>query len=163
MNFRIFFQPTLTYIPKSSICAKPNSRLQKYEIDDNFLRFWFGFIYKYKTAVEMNNFSYISEVIRRDYSTYSGKILEKIFHDLFKATKKYNNIGYYWEKKHRNEIDLVAVNDLEKTITFAEIKLNKDKISLTQLKQKAAALLNKYADYHPDWLALGPEDIETYL
>ena len=35
---------------------------------------------------------------------------------------EYNQIGSYWEKGNQNEIDLVAVNDIKKTITLAEIK-----------------------------------------
>src|SRR5690554_5863937 len=37
------------------ILAKPNSRTVKYSIEDNFLKFWFRFIYKYRSAVEAGN------------------------------------------------------------------------------------------------------------
>lgn len=39
--------------------------------------------------------------------------------------KKYNTIGTYWERGNENEIDIVAVNDIEKDIflqRLSEIK-----------------------------------------
>jgi len=139
--------------------AKPNSRIQKYKINDNFLSFWFRFIYRNRSAVETNNFQYIREVIQRDYAAYSGVPLEKCFHELFAETGQYNRIGSYWERGNENEIDLVAVNDLKKTITIGDIKLNKSKLNINGLKQKAAHLLALYPKYKPTWLGLSIENI----
>lgn len=145
------------------IGAKPNSRLQKYKITDNFLNFWFRFIFRNRSAAETGNFSYIREIINRDYSTYSGPILERFFHQLFAEAGNYNVIGSYWEKGNRNEIDLVAINDLKKEITLADIKLDRKKINLNTLKEKAQRLLNTYTGYKVKWLGLSLEDVKDYL
>lgn len=84
------------------------------------------------------------EVIERDYSSWSGKILERFFHDLYAAGNKDNRIGSYWERGNKNEIDLVAVNDLRKELVMAEIKRNKSRISLPALQHKAERLLQEY-------------------
>ena len=112
------------------INAKPNARLVKYYLKDHFLRFWFRFIHRSWRAVEIGNFDYIRQVIRRDYQTYCGRLLEQFYQDLFAASGNYNRLGAYWEKKNLNEIDLVAINDAEKIIVMAEIKLNKERINL---------------------------------
>lgn len=39
------------------ILSKPGSRNQKYFIEDNFLSFWFRFIYKHRSAIEIGNFA----------------------------------------------------------------------------------------------------------
>lgn len=143
--------------------AKPNSRLQKYKITDNFLNFWFRFIFRNRSAAETENFFYIREIINRDYSTYSGPMLERFFHQLFAETGKYNMIGSYWEKGNRNEIDLVAFNDLKKEITIADIKLDRKKINLSALKEKAQRLLSTYTGYKVKWLGLSLEDVKDYL
>lgn len=145
------------------INAKPNSRLLKYRITDNFLNLWFRFIYRNRSAIETGNFSYIKEIFKRDYSTYSGFILEKFYHELFAATGKYNRIGSYWEKGNMNEIDLVAINDMKKQIIVAEIKLNKSRINTDELKKKAERLIVSYPSYKVDFLSLGLEDVEKYL
>src|SRR5208283_2167210 len=80
------------------INAKPKSRSQKYYIVDNFINFWFRFIYRNRTAIETGNYEYIKDMIKRDYSTYSGKVLERFYHDLFAESGHYNRIGSYWEK-----------------------------------------------------------------
>ncbi len=145
------------------INAKPNSRLQKYKIHDNFLNFWFRFIYKNLSAIETGNFDYIKTLLKRDYATYCGRILEKFFHELFADTKQYNRIGSYWEKGNRNEIDLVAINDMEKQIVIAEIKSNKSRISINALKEKSRKLLSSYPAYKPQMLALCLDDAADYL
>ena len=43
------------------INAKPNSKVQKYEIVDNFLAFWFRFIFKYQSLIEAENFDRLKE------------------------------------------------------------------------------------------------------
>jgi len=145
------------------INAKPNSRLQKYFITDNFLNFWFRFLYRNYSAIETENFNYIKILLKRDYLTYCGRILEKFYHELFANTGKYNRIGSYWEKGNQNEIDLVAVNDMKKEIVVAEIKMNPSKINTRVLKQKSQRLLASYPEYRPKWIGLSLKDAVNYL
>ena len=145
------------------INAKPGGRLQKYYLRDNFLSFWFRFIYRNLSAVETGNFGYVREIIERDYATWSGKLLERFFHDLFAASGRYNRIGSYWERGNKNEIDLVAVNDLRKKLVIAEIKRNKSRISVPALKQKSERLLQEYQGYQVEYRALGLEDVAEFL
>lgn len=145
------------------IDAKPGSRLQKYYIRDNFLSFWFRFIYKNLSAVETGNFAYIQEIVERDYATWSGRILERFFHELYAASGEYNRIGSYWERGNKNEIDLVAINDLKKEIVIAEIKVNKNRINLAELEKKAKNLVSDYQGYTVEFRALGVEDAELLL
>ena len=145
------------------INAKPNSKLQKYHIVDNFLKFWFRFIYKNREAIELRNFQYIKTVIQQGFDTYSGKILEKFFYELLAATGKYNRQGSYWERGFANEIDIVAVNDLEKIIVLVEVKKNKNKINLALLAHRAENLLSQYKGYTVQYLGLGLENAAEYL
>jgi hypothetical protein len=130
------------------IFAKEGSRTLKYEISDNFFNFWFRFIYKYRSAIEIDNYQYVHQIVERDYSTYSGKYLEKYFIETFKLEQKYSEIGTYWERNNDNEIDIVAVNEMEKKIDFIECKLNSKKIDMELLKTKSKTLLSgKYSRY----------------
>ncbi len=143
--------------------AKPAGRIQKYRIKDNFLNFWFRFIHKNRPAVETGNFNYIKELVQREYSTYSGLLLEKLFHRLVADTFEYNRIGNYWEKGNKNEIDLVAVNELKKKMLVAEIKTNPKRIEMGKLKRKAEKLVSRYKDYDIEYKGLSIEDIAGYL
>ncbi len=140
------------------IHAKLHTRNQKYKIADNFLNFWFRFIYRYRTAIEIENFSYIKSIIKRDYSSYVGPFLERFFQKLLAETGRFNLIGSYWEKDNKSEIDIVAINDIEKIILIGETKLNKTKINLKELISRSKYLLNQYHNYSPTFLALSIND-----
>ena len=139
--------------------AKPGSRNLKYFIEDNFLQFWFRFIYKYRSAIEIGNYHYVKQIVERDYETFSGIFLEKYFRDKLAAEGKYSAIGSYWEKGNKNEIDIVAVNKLDKQLMLAEVKRNKNKIDMDTLKAKANHLVSKYQDYNVVYKALSIEDM----
>jgi len=145
------------------INTKPGSKLLKYRLHDHFLRFWFRFIYRHRTAVETGNYCYIQDAIHRNIASYGGPLLEQFFHDLFAASGQYNQIGAYWERDHTNEIDLVAVNDAEKRVVIAEIKRNKDKIRISHLREKATRLIQSYRGYEIEFHALSLDDAQSFL
>lgn len=58
---------------------------------------------------------------------------------------------------------MVAINDLEKKCIIADIKLNKSKININQLKQKSKRLIEKYDDYDIQWIGLSLSDLDKYL
>ncbi len=145
------------------ITAKLQSRLQRYTVMDNFIKFWFYYIYANKTAIEMENFSYVKKTVDTTYTNYSGRVLENFYHKLFSETGLYNRIGRYWEKGNLNEIDLVAINDLEKRVAVAEIKRNHHKINTTQLMLRSQKLLPFFKGYTVEYFALSLESIEDWL
>ena len=145
------------------INAKKTGRIQKYMIKDNFLNFWFRFIQRNRSAVETENFGYIKKIIERDFSTFSGMYLEKIFQDLLIATGNYNKVGNYWEKGNLNEIDIVAVNDFDKKLFIAEVKTNPDKINPADLEKKSVKLVNYYKGYDVEYAGLSVNDLDNFL
>lgn len=143
--------------------AKSTGKIQKYYIKDNFLQFWFRFVQKNRSAIENNNFDYLKKYLNINIQTYKGYILERFYQDIFKERAEFNIIGNYWERGNLNEIDLVAVNDIEKKIIMADIKLNLKKTNLKELKQKSEKLLTKYNGYKVEYLLLGLQNIDRYL
>lgn len=141
------------------IFAKEQSRTVKYEIIDNFFSFWFRFIYKYKSAVEIENFDFVKNIVKRDFSMYSGKFLERYFVEKLKSTNRFSNIGTYWEKSNQNEIDIVAINSETKELALIEVKLNKKKIDLELLKHKSQNLIKDYKAYKIEYLGLNLDDM----
>ncbi len=140
--------------------AKPGGRNIKYEIVDNFLNFWFRFIYKYQSAVEIGNFGYLRSIVERDYPTYSGKILERYFAEKLVNLQRYSAIGAWWEKGNQNELDIVAVDDFTKVVLFAEVKRKKENISISVLQEKAKKLLqSQLKDYTAEYMGFSMEDM----
>ena len=141
------------------IFSKPATRKVKYSIRDNFLNFWFRFIYKNIGAVQLRNFPYVRQVIERDFSTVSGHFLENFFRDQLAESLQFSAIGSYWEKGNKNEIDIVAINKLEKRALIAEVKLQKKNISIAKLVTKAFALQRKLVGYEIEYKGFSIDDM----
>lgn len=139
--------------------ASENSRNVKYGIKDNFLNFWFRFIYKYRSAVEIGNLEYVKEKVLADYSTFSGWILERYFRQMYRETGLYNQVTNYWEKNGRNEIDLIAVNDVDREIVIGEIKRNPGRIDLHELEDKAQNIISKRRGWNIKYAGLSLKDM----
>lgn len=142
--------------------SKPNAKVQKYEIIDNFLAFWFRFIYKYNSIVEAEAYERLKEIIKRDFSTFKGQFLEKLFIELLKEKQRYTSIGNYWERGNKNEIDIVAIDEIEKKILLCEVKLSAKRLNKNELVQKSINLLKKYNGYEVEYQLLSLEDIEGF-
>jgi len=149
--------------PVKPINAKVGSKLQKYEIVDNFLNFWFRFIYKYQSYIEAENFEALKKIVNRDFNTYKGKFLEKLFIELLKNQKQWSKIGSYWERGNKNEIDIVAIDEENQKIFIAEVKLDKRRANKNELILKSVKLLQTYKDYEVQYEILSIEDIDNYL
>jgi len=140
--------------------SKKGTKQVRYVIEDNFLNFWFRFIYKYASAIEISNYDYVREIVERDYTTYSGLILEKYFMQKLIESKKFSMIGNYWESgRNANEIDIVAVNDLKKQISFFEVKRKGSKININALKEKSKNLSNQFGTYKQHHIGFSMEDM----
>ena len=123
------------------ITAKENSRDIRYKIADEFLSFWFRFIYSNRSAVEIENYDFIRRIVYRDFDTYSGTQLEELFKAIIIESKQFNNIGSYWNSKGEDEIDIVAINDLDKEVLIAEVKRQYKKYSEPKLILKSKSLI----------------------
>ena len=141
------------------IFAKEGSRTVKYEIIDNFFNFWFRFIYKYRSAIELENYEYVKNIVRRDYETYSGLFLERYFQEKLRLSYEYSAIGNYWERGNQNEIDIVAINEDEKRMLIGEVKRNPKKIDLYKVEQKSLKLRAKYKKYAVEYRGFSLEDM----
>lgn len=119
------------------IFSKVETKNVRYTLEDNFLTFWFRFVYKYSYMIEVGAYDQLREVIARDYPVFSGKMLERYFRMKFIEQRKFTRIGGYWDRKGEHEIDLVAVNELENAAEIIEIKRNAAKINMNLLNEKS--------------------------
>lgn len=75
------------------ILAKEGTQTVRYEIADNFLRFWFRYIVKNQDYVQANSLHALADLIKADYPTYSGLLLEKYFKQKMIESQQFRNIG----------------------------------------------------------------------
>ena len=146
-------------IKNKPMFSKPESRNTNWIIGDNFLRFWFRFIYPNQTLIEMGKYDLLRLYITNHYEQYSGLLLEKYFRQKFAEEETITAIGNFWDKNGENEIDLIALNDFDKTAVVAEIKRNPKRISLQTLEMKTIAIQKQLAKYEVRLKALSLNDM----
>ncbi|MBR4625191.1 MAG: ATP-binding protein [Alphaproteobacteria bacterium] len=139
--------------------AKSGTRLTKYSIKDNFLRFWFRFIYPYQNLIESGQWKMLRTHIENNFNEFSGQALERYFRESLMETEQFTTIGNWWDKNSENEIDIIAVNEFENTGTIAEVKRNAQKISLGLLKQKSERLPKEFSKYNFNFVGLSLNDM----
>ena len=139
--------------------SKPNSRKNRWSFNDNYLRFWFRFIYPNQSLIEMGKYDLLREYIDKNYEQYSGLLLEKYFRAKMAEEERVTNIGSYWDNKGENEIDLIALNDLDKTAIIAEVKRNPKKIDMIVLQKKADSIKKELAKYDVELRGLSMNDL----
>lgn len=102
------------------ITEKAKSRLGRYYISDNFLKFWFRYIYPNVSAIEEGIFDI--DLIKHDYNRYLGGIFEHVAKQFLIRNKdeifNFTRIGKWWHRER--EIDVVAMNELNGEILFLE-------------------------------------------
>ena len=144
---------------KQPMFSKPNSRNSRWQLDDCFLRFWFRFIMRNQALVEMERNDLLLEIVERDYERYSGLVLEQYFRQKWMEEERVTSVGNYWDRKGLNEIDLIALNDIDKTAVVAEIKRQRKKFNPTELAVKVATLGKELAKYDFRQIGLCMEDM----
>ena len=112
-----------------------------YQIDDCFFRFWFRFVVGYQEYIELRRLEELREIVRRDFSQFSGYALERYFYWKFVEDSRFVRMCGWWDRKGENEIDLVCDDGRE--LTFCEIKREKERISLKVLENKTSAFFEK--------------------
>lgn len=123
---------------------KLKSKFGRYTIEDNFLKFWFCYIYPNISSLRKNDLYSVVSFIRKDFSkrlvtdAYRNYVYELISHEpekFFGFTPV--KIGSWWNNKDK-EIDIVGFDNKE--ITFIDCRWRKkDSISYSyeMLKNKA--------------------------
>lgn len=134
------------------VMSKPGSKnTVRFRISDNFMQFWFRFIERNRSMIELDNYEDLREVVMRDYPTYSGMMLEKYFRQKLAEDGGFREIGSWWEAKagkEANEIDIVGIRTAGKSALVAEVKRNArnydNKSFMAKIEHIRAKILSGY-------------------
>ncbi len=113
------------------------SKMGLYRIKDNFISFWFRFVYPNKGLLESGRTDFVEEKIRKSLIdnhvayAYEDICREKTW-DLLSDSLMFNRVGRWWGSKDV-EIDIVAYDSNGRDILFGECKYSKNKKGLSVL------------------------------
>ena len=96
-----------------------------YEMNDQFFRFWFRFVYSNMSDLEIGLVDEVFSRISTQLNAYYGKeferlVLEQVRFKEIDIPFSFTEVRRWWHKD--NEIDLVALNEDTKEILFVECK-----------------------------------------
>ena len=144
---------------------KNSGRGSRYLLTDEYFRFWFKFIepMTFASLYESSQWKLSEGLFDKAWPDFCGRSLENWFLKHYSESGEWTAVGQWWDKKGENEIDLIAVNELEDKIQFAEIKRNPKKIRLEKLREKAEVFLKnnaKYQKFFVSFKGLSLEDLK---
>lgn len=127
------------------------SRKGIYKISDNFCRFWFQYVFPYKSDLEIGSFNEVWRKFKESFHLLESAVYEKIAREfLYNWQDKifhFERVGRWWNGKE--EIDLIGINQQNKEIIFGEVKWRDSLIGINifeDLKRKSEIVLEDLED-----------------
>ena len=110
-----------------------NGKKGLYKIKDNYLSFWFRYVYPYQSYLEIENTAYPLEKVKSEFDLWVSKIYENLARESvllnFSVPFPLKKLGRWWDKDE--EIDIVGMGENE--ILFGECKWSSKKVGLSVL------------------------------
>ena len=108
--------------PIKPLLSKPESRNVHWQIIDNYLKFYFRFMYANQYLIELGQYDLLQKKIHEEYEVYTGKTLEHYFMEKIAEEEHITQMGSWWNKKSQNEINIITLNEAAKSTTIMEVK-----------------------------------------
>jgi len=122
---------------ETPVTEKNHSRSKRviYRIKDNYLNFWFKYVYPNRSFIEGGYSDSIADrIIDRLDEELVSYVYERIAQEYVAANwydmtgRMYGLVGKWWDK--REEIDIVAINENDNMILFGECKYRNRKVDM---------------------------------
>jgi AAA+ ATPase superfamily predicted ATPase len=116
----------LEYVVPITETNPEKSKLAYYRIKDNFLLFWFRFVYPEKTRLEWGEMTPVLQLIKKYFaphhmvSVYKSVCQSEMWLLARQGHLSFTKLGPWWDKNE--EIDLVALDSVGDEIVFAECR-----------------------------------------
>ncbi|MEM3404506.1 MAG: ATP-binding protein [Nitrososphaeria archaeon] len=116
-----------------------------YRIADNYMAFWFRYIFPNKSDLELGNIDQIMVKLKHNYDAYLGMVYEQLFRESIQCIKNLlpispKTVGKWWFKDQ--EVDAIVLDEAQPSSIFFEVKWsnirkNEAERIIQDLKQKA--------------------------
>jgi AAA+ ATPase superfamily predicted ATPase len=126
---------------------RQEAKIGRYYIEDPALRFWFRYIFKNQSLIEIRDEKGLTAKIADDLPNFMGSSFEKLIRDILVRRNRgdilpfrFSRIGNFWTKKGETEIDIVAIDEEGESILFGECTLKGKRFTVTEalrLREKA--------------------------
>lgn len=133
-----------------------------YKIKDNFLAFWFQFVYPNKSFIETNKFEFVMKKIKNNFiDNHVAHIYEDICIEKMWSLNAEDNWPFTFDKAGRwwnnnTEIDIVAFDSFGNDIIFGECKYTEKKLDsdIFYTLLRKASVVNWKNNNRREWYVL---------
>lgn len=115
-----------------------------YQISDNYFRFWFQYVFPYKSDLEIGKYGEVKRKLKESFNIFVSFAYEKVCLEILRDMEdnifKFERTGKWWDKNE--EIDAIGLNQETGEIIFGEAKWSEKKVGVNifhDLKRKAGA------------------------
>ncbi len=136
------------------------SKMGLYQIKDNFISFWFKFVYPNKSMLESGHSNYVEDKIKNNFiDNHVSYVYEDICRNdvwsLLSEGVSFNRVGRWWGSKDV-EIDILAYDSVGTDIVFGECKYSKNKKGMETLEnlQKKSSAVNWKKDNRNEYFVI---------
>lgn len=111
-----------------------------YKIKDNFIAFWFKFVYPYRAYLEKGETQFVLSQIKKGFiQNYASYVYEDVCRErMWELSANdfwnyhFDRVGRYWGSK-ADEIDIVAIDSVGKNLVLGECKYSTSEKGLSVL------------------------------
>lgn len=118
------------------------SRKGRYYLEDQFVKFWFNYVFPFMSELELDNKSAAFKKFKDTFSGIVAQNYEKVAVELLWQNQNnifsFHKAGRWWDKNE--EIDVVAINEETSEILFGEAKYSDKPVGVNiyeDLKRKS--------------------------
>ena len=141
------------------IFSDPDTKNTRWRITEMYLRFYFRMILPLSDYLESGRYDLLRRSLLKAIPDYEGKVLEEYFTRRIREEDTYTRIGGFWNRKGDIDIDIVVVDDIERTARIIEVKRNPDKLDECVLRMKAESLKGCLNGYQVIYQGLSVDDM----
>jgi len=137
---------------REPVAANGGRKNGRYYLNDNFLAFWFRYVYRNLSTLEIANTAYLTQIIQNDFANYLGPRFERMIQQRLIELNRKNQlpfpatqIGSYWDRG-QTQIDVVVWSEIERQCLVGECKLNSKRLDsndLDLLRQRGTLMQQK--------------------
>ncbi len=91
--------------------------------------------------LEIGAYAQLRELIDHDYETFTGQCLERYFKEQLAETQQFTRIDAWWSRNGQDEIDIVALHEMNSTAIFYEVKRQSKAYNENKFLEHIAAFL----------------------
>ena len=144
---------------QTPLFSKSGSKNVRYTINDNFLRFWFRYIYRNMHLVSMGNMAALRDEILADFDSYAERCLLGYYVQRFRESGEFTTIGGWWDHHGDNDLDLIGLNEETGHAVVARVGYEQTEADLHTLARKTAVLPEVFQGFEVEYRSLGLEGL----